>query len=64
MTKKVTDTSAPQYEEWSQRISRQCERAGARAIVTEDRDVIRRWAGARRTLQPERPRPLGPRPSM
>ena len=48
---KITDASSPQYGEFSQRISMQRETTGARAIVTQDHDVIRRWA-ERRNAEP------------
>ena len=44
---KTTDASSLSYEELSRRISTQRETSAARAIVTRDHDVIRRWAEGR-----------------
>ena len=48
---KTTDPSSPLYEEFSRRTGTARTAAGARAILTNDHDVIRRWA-ARRGAEP------------
>ena len=44
----ITDGSAPPYEEFSQRATKQRETSAPRAIATQDHDVIRRWAERRK----------------
>ena len=48
---KTTNPSSPQYEAFSRRTGTARSVTGARAILTEDHDVIRRWA-ARRSAEP------------
>jgi len=48
---KPTDPSSPQYEEFSRRTDTARTATGARAILTDDHEVIRRWA-ARRCAEP------------
>jgi hypothetical protein len=45
---KPTDPSSPQYEEFSRRTDPARTATGARAIHTDDHEVIRRWAARRR----------------
>jgi len=48
---KNSDSSSPQYEEFSHQVSKPRGPTGARAMLTQDHDVIRRWA-ERRAAEP------------